>query len=138
MFNPLGWAWRGEGSALAVLLQLVTGDTTESHPNPTTRRAAEATSFSCLVNKTLRRDIDVGLEDKTHVHLSVMCFSLPTTPFVFVATLLQSKTIQYIGVSRGIQQSLRLHLARRPTQTYFFKVMHQFSTLFGVHCYFAP
>eukprot|EP00904_Undaria_pinnatifida_P007530 jgi/Undpi1/3907/HiC_scaffold_16.g07275.m1 len=36
----------------------------------------------------------------------------------------ESKTIQYIGVSRGIQQSLRLHLARRPTQTYFFKVQN--------------
>lgn len=36
----------------------------------------------------------------------------------------ESKTLQYIGVSRGIQQSLRLHLARRPTQTYFFKVQN--------------
>lgn len=43
-----------------------------------------------------------------------------------VATLPQSKTMQYIGVSRGIQQSLRLHLARRPTQTYFFKVTRIF------------
>lgn len=34
----------------------------------------------------------------------------------------QSKTMRYIGVSRGVQQSLRLHLARRPSETHFFKV----------------
>lgn len=34
----------------------------------------------------------------------------------------QSKTMRYIGVSRGIQQSLRLCLARRPEETYYFKV----------------
>ncbi|CAM9186300.1 unnamed protein product [Hapterophycus canaliculatus] len=36
----------------------------------------------------------------------------------------ESKTMRYIGVSRGIQQSLRLCLARRPEETYYFKVQH--------------
>lgn len=34
----------------------------------------------------------------------------------------QSKTMRYIGVSRGIQQTLRLNLTRRPKETYYFKV----------------
>ncbi|CAM9377011.1 unnamed protein product [Pylaiella littoralis] len=34
----------------------------------------------------------------------------------------ESKTMRYIGVSRGIQQSLQLILARKPTETYFFKM----------------
>lgn len=36
---------------------------------------------------------------------------------------LQSKTLRYIGVSRGIQQSLRLCLARCPSETHYFKVI---------------
>ncbi|CAM9846803.1 unnamed protein product [Ectocarpus sp. 12 AP-2014] len=36
----------------------------------------------------------------------------------------ESKTLRYIGVSRGIQQSLRLSLARRPKDTYYFKVQN--------------
>lgn len=39
---------------------------------------------------------------------------------------LQGKTLKYIGVSRGVQQSLRLHLARCPSDTYFFKVRGSF------------
>ena len=35
----------------------------------------------------------------------------------------QSK-VRYVGVSRNIQQSLRLHLARMPDQTYFFQCHH--------------
>ena len=30
--------------------------------------------------------------------------------------------MRYIGVSRGIQQTLRLNLTRRPKETYYFKV----------------
>ncbi|CAN0423237.1 unnamed protein product [Ascophyllum nodosum] len=36
----------------------------------------------------------------------------------------KSKTLEYIGVSRGVQQSLRLHLARHPSDTYYLKVQH--------------
>jgi hypothetical protein len=32
--------------------------------------------------------------------------------------------VRYIGVSRSVGQSLRLHLARMPEQTYAFKVFH--------------
>lgn len=36
----------------------------------------------------------------------------------------ESGTVRYIGVSRSVAQSLRLHLARVPEQTYGFKVFH--------------
>lgn len=36
----------------------------------------------------------------------------------------ESETVRYIGVSRSVAQSLRLHLARMPEQTYGFRVYH--------------
>eukprot|EP00752_Nemacystus_decipiens_P012228 g10840.t1 len=36
----------------------------------------------------------------------------------------ESKTMRYIGVSRGIQQTLRLNLTRRPKETYYFKLQN--------------
>lgn len=53
-----------------------------------------------------------------------MCFHLQTKKTIAnnKKTLVQSKTMRYIGVSRGIQQSLRLNLTRRPKETYYFKV----------------
>ncbi|CAM9786023.1 unnamed protein product [Discosporangium mesarthrocarpum] len=36
----------------------------------------------------------------------------------------EAKVMQFIGVSRGVQNSLRLHLARCPDKTYFLKVQH--------------
>lgn len=67
-------------------------------------------------------------------YIAVLCFTARigfNTISLCCVLNVQSKTLQYIGVSRGVQQSLRLHLARRPKDTYYFKVM-DLSVLFGI------
>ena len=57
--------------------------------------------------------------------LSDICCHIPNQVKASVYAIYdQDSVVQYIGVSRNVAQSLRLHLARHPDKTYSFKVFH--------------
>lgn len=60
----------------------------------------------------------------TKIFLPFLLSCFPQVKASVYAIYDEAGTVQYIGVSRGVEQSLRLHLARMPDKTYGVKAFH--------------